>query len=65
MERRALCRGGEWAGGVCMQGPHHLHSPSSAGIPLWTLLQHAGDPGLQRGDEMKRGHSSGRLLRPS
>lgn len=34
-------------------GSYHLHSPDNAGSPFQTLLQHAGDPRLQRGDWMK------------
>lgn len=45
--------------GGCVQGPHHLHSPGCAGAPLWTLLQHAGDPRLQRGEEMRWGAEVG------
>lgn len=50
---------GQEVGRACVQGPYHLHSPDSAGSPLWTLLQCTGDPRLQKGDWMRWGAQLG------
>lgn len=49
---RHVCRGGGVRPGGTWAGPHQLHSPSSAGAALGTLLQDAGDTRLQRKAEM-------------